>query len=968
MSGADHDALAAAFEGALEVEGVELANYLAQLEARSPDLARRVAALLEADGAAGARLLDRPASARAAEALDDLARGESAQFPESIGSYRILRELGRGGMGIVYEAEQERPRRRVAIKVLRADAMDAAHRRRFELEGEVLARLEHPGIARVYDVGTADGPHGPRPFIAMELVDGPRLDDHATQRRLDLTARVRLLVRVADAVAHAHSRGIVHRDLKPGNVLVDASGQPRVLDFGIARALHMDGDSLRTRTGELWGTLAYMSPEQAAGDGAAIGTPSDVWALGVIGYRLLTGRLPFEVDGRSLPEALRALERDDPPAPSSFAREVRGDLETILLHALEREPERRYATAAQFAADLRRFLDDEPIAARPPSATYQLAKFARRHRPWVLGAAAAVLALLAGTIVSTALFVESQARGERLAAALEAAREATAEAQTQRAEADDQRRRAQSSVDELLASEQFFDEMLGKASPYEDGDAVRVVDVLERSVAALHGFTGPPLLRARLLSRLGGTLHSIGRSQEAVPLLEQAIDLYVERGEGQSVQRARAEGLLALARWNRSQAPEVLADFRRALELYEDIGLGGDASAVRLRMDLINALTVLSFLDQAQVESERVIELARVLGPEYGTDLAQALLSQAHVAMAQGRFAAAESSARESVERMRRAAGPESVETYGAEHVLSALLYYRGECSESRELAEHSLAGLRRVIGGDHPELVGHLEVICVASLELGDLERAASAIDEAVAMAERIYDADSVRRANLLVQRAGVREASGNDVAAHADYREAIATMRASGSSVPLAAALALEGALYQRLGQSAEAIPLLEESIAMHAALVDPLDLRLADSLRTLGLAYQARGEWEPLLETQQRLVENLRLNEDLVGREARVESLAAVGEALLELGRNAEALEELGGHWPWIESVEDADLRAVFGLQYGAALWRTGDRIRGAQLVRECADQLDGLLGHGERRTRRLAEVEAASGVPE
>jgi len=289
-------------------------------------------------------------------------------LPTEIGRYRILRLLGEGGMGIVYEAEQENPRRAVALKVIKPGFANAEMRRRFAQESSALGRLQHSGIAQIYEAGAADTGLGPLPYFAMELVHGRPLLEYAEAQRLNARERLELMLRIGEAVHHAHQRGIIHRDLKPGNILVEDSGQPKILDFGVARATDSDAQVTRqTDLGQVVGTLAYMSPEQALGDSRELDVRTDVYSLGVICYELLAGRLPYRI-GKSLQEAVLTIRDEDPMPLSSIGRMYRGDLDTIVAKALEKDKARRYGSAAEMAADIERYLADEPIAARPASA------------------------------------------------------------------------------------------------------------------------------------------------------------------------------------------------------------------------------------------------------------------------------------------------------------------------------------------------------------------------------------------------------------------------------------------------------------------------------------------------------------------------------------------------------------------------------------------------------------------------
>jgi WD40 repeat protein len=314
--------------------------------------------------------------------------------PPDVTGYRVIRLIGRGGMGAVYEAEQDNPRRPVALKMIRPGIGSPDIVKRFTREAHVLGRLHHPGIAQVYAAGLADDG---QPFFAMELVQGPPLLQYAHEQQLDAGARLGLMARICDAVQHAHDHGIIHRDLKPANILVDETGQPRILDFGVARATAVDLQTTAgTEIGQVVGTLAYMSPEQVGGDPAAVDRRSDVYALGVILFQLLAGHLPYSLQGLPLAEAARMIHDRDAERLGSVNTSLRGDVETIAAKALEKDKDRRYATAVALAADLRRYLAGEPIMARPASAWYQFRKFARRNKAAVGGAAATFTALVAG--------------------------------------------------------------------------------------------------------------------------------------------------------------------------------------------------------------------------------------------------------------------------------------------------------------------------------------------------------------------------------------------------------------------------------------------------------------------------------------------------------------------------------------------------------------------------------------------
>lgn len=399
------------------IDGVFLSLHDLPSEVRSERLRKLIADRPEVGAAVAALFaaLDAPL-----EVLEQAERGPDpgallSLLPRKIGEFHVLELLGRGGMGAVYRAEQEQPSRHVALKVLLPADLGGDSLRRFAQEAEVLARLQHPGIAQVFGAGSFVSALGSQPFFAMELIEGHDLLAHCRRSELDVPDRCKLLARVCDAVQHAHDRGIVHRDLKPGNVLVlridETVDQPKVLDFGIARCLDPDARvaTLTTQSGLLIGTLAYMSPEQFLFGHAD--KPGDVYALGVILYELVAGRLPFEFADRSMTEIGRLLADVEPP-PMSAKGGVPDDLQTVVTRALAKEPEERYASPAELAADLRRFLANEPIRARPLTLSYQLRKFTRRNRAFVLGVAATMLALVAGTVVSLIFLFDARAQRE----------------------------------------------------------------------------------------------------------------------------------------------------------------------------------------------------------------------------------------------------------------------------------------------------------------------------------------------------------------------------------------------------------------------------------------------------------------------------------------------------------------------------------------------------------------------------
>jgi serine/threonine protein kinase len=480
-------------------------EFLEEVDGEDPDLGAELRALLAEDertsDAFGESRLGGSVGTLASE-LSSLAQPVGA-LPDKIGDYSILGVLGRGGMGTVYRARQSAPDREVALKVMHPTLSDRALWR-FEYEGRLLARLQHPSIAQVHEVGRNAGEYGTQPYIVMELVVGEDIGAYARSRGLSDEERLELLAKVCDGVHFAHQQRVIHRDLKPGNVLVGEDGRPRILDFGVARGAPEEDSRVteqRTQAGEIVGTLAYMAPEQASGDPDAVGIEADIYALGVMGYELLSGKLPLDLDTRHLGPALKRLQEADPPTLSGIHPRWRGDVSTIFRKALEKEPQRRYPSAEALGSDLRRYLAREPILARPSTGWYRFNRFARRNK-LLVGSLTTVLLVLLASFAVVARYSIIAARERNL---------------------------AEERLVEADAIATFHEQMLASSRNLRGGAEVTVADVLDTTAAELdEQFPEPSLAKARILHTIGATYRHISRLDQAETYLVKAFEMREE--------------------------------------------------------------------------------------------------------------------------------------------------------------------------------------------------------------------------------------------------------------------------------------------------------------------------------------------------------------------------------------------------------------------------------------------------------
>jgi serine/threonine protein kinase/tetratricopeptide (TPR) repeat protein len=739
--------------------------------------------------------------------------------PDRIGSYRILQVLGSGGMGVVYMAEQTEPvSRRVALKVVKLGMDTNEVVARFEAERQALALMDHPGIAKVYEAGaTASG----RPYFAMELVKGMPFTEYCDKQRLRTRARVELFIEVCRAVQHAHQKGVMHRDLKPSNVLVtviEDRPAPKIIDFGIAKAMdrRLTERTLVTELGAAIGTPAYMSPEQLSVSGLDVDTRTDIYSLGVMLYEVLTGMLPREVTGAA-PRTVQALRTtdDDPMVPSArisslggdqgrtiasnhgtdkatLYGELKGDLDWISMKAMARDRTQRYEAASSLALDLQRYLRNEPIVARPPSARYRMGKFVRRHRVGV-AVAAAMAVLLVGFVAAMA---------------------------TQATRVAHERDRAEREAARVTALNRFMTDMLGSADPWGGGKRdVTVVEALRKSADKVErSYKDEPLLAATARQAIGKTFLGLGRLDDAEPLLQQALG--ARRAAFGPAHREVAESVAELASLHsqRGRYEEAAKEQREAVSILEKTSGPESEPVAEALTQLTNILFLKGEYDEAKRLAQRALETRRRLfGPR--SEKFAATLSELSTVVGSGKgdYTQAEALVRECLAIRREVLGPENADVAATLNDLAVIRAARRDFKEAESLYREALAIHRKVLGEEHPVVASCLENLAGVLFRTGRYREALELLDQVLALRKKGLGEDSLAVARTLHNRAVVLNRAGQKAAAEAGFRESLARLRqALGADHPeMAQALANYGRLQRDQKNYAAAEKTLRESL---------------------------------------------------------------------------------------------------------------------------------------------------------
>jgi serine/threonine protein kinase len=764
--------------------------------------------------------------------------------------FELIRKLGEGGMGQVWLAEQVSPvRRQVAVKLIKAGMYDEAVVQRFQSERQSLAIMDHPAIAKVFDAGTT--PQG-QPYLVMEFVPGLPITDYCDQHKLSIGERLELFIHACEGVQHAHQKAIIHRDLKPSNILVievDGKAVPRIIDFGLAKttAPQVSGESLFTQLGQFIGTPGYMSPEQVSLSARDIDTRTDVYTLGVVLYVLLTGLQPFETKRRekpSLEEWLRQLREEEPPNPSTkvsgdkdtssatagargtepkqLISQLRGDLDWITMKALDRDRDRRYGTPSELAADLKRFLNDEPVVARPASAGYRLRKYIRRHR--------VATSVGTGLLLVLAVFSVIQALQLR-----ETARE--------RDNAKQERDRANQERDRATRIAAFMSSMFKVPDPSEArGNSVTAREILDRAANDIGtGLAQDPDVQSQMMYEMASTYDNLGLHARAQTLAQRSLDARLGlhgSNDPKTLESMTQLGLILHLQGHDTDAEPLV---RRALADERRVLGSDDPLTLETADDLALVLNTLGRYPEAEKLAREVVDSST---RRLGAESALTLRAQNHlgsILFFAGHAADAETVLRPALDVERRVWGPDHPETMKGLAMLAISLHHQNRFTEAELVYREVLASSERVLGPEHPSTAVALGSLANMFADEKHFPQAEKLLRQALAIHLRTLGPDHPRTLIVELNLTRVLRSEGQLHEAEKMQRQILATeIRAHGPEYPdtLLAQSELARTLFMER-RYAESEKLARESFDIQLGKFGPRHRDVVDTLQRLGMA---------------------------------------------------------------------------------------------------------------------------------
>jgi eukaryotic-like serine/threonine-protein kinase len=789
----------------------------------------------------------------------------------SLGPYRLLQKLGEGGMGRVWLAEQATPvRRRVALKLIKAGMYDDAVLKRFASERQSLAIMDHPSIAKVFDAGTT--PDG-QPYFVMEYVPGVPITDYCDQKRLNIRERMELFIKVCDGVQHAHLKAIIHRDLKPANILVtevDGKPLPRIIDFGLAKAttLQTPDETMLTRLGSFVGTPGYMSPEQADPSLQDVDTRTDVYSLGVVLYVLLTGSLPFD-SKKNVNEVLRQVREDEPPRPSTkigmdkksstgsaqnrgseprqLEKLLRGDLDWITMKALEKDRTRRYGTPSEMAADITRYLNHEPVVARPASTAYRLHKYVRRHRIAVAVATGLVAVLVAFVVLQRVQLQRTRLERDRATRITD-----FMTGMFQVSDPSEQRGNSVTAREILDKASKDIETGLAK-DPDAQAEMMQVMgevyinlglfsrarDLEQRSLEIRRRVLGPenPDTLASM-NDLAGALNENGHYAEAVKMFREEFDIERRVLGPENPQTLNSMSSLADALWRDGHSEEAEKLNRETLDLRRRVLGPENRDTLKSMSNWALDLNALGRYSDAEKLDREILDIRRrVLGPEHP----DTLLSMNNLAVdliAERRFPEAEKLDRETLDLRRRVLGPEHFETLKSMSNLAFVLSREGRYADAEKLDREAFDIRRRVLGPEHPDTLISMNNLSNSLMNGGHYAEAEKLLRESLDIWRRIRDPENWWVLKTMKDLALVLSREGRYAAAEKLARDTInISRRVFGLENPLTASSVYNlGGIEARVGNRSEALSLLRQAVDNGLPSSDALAMESNPDLKSL------------------------------------------------------------------------------------------------------------------------------------